>query len=377
MSRTTTALVVPKLNGKFQLQQIYLDDIQPDEVLVEIVASGFCHTDLSCALGLLPCAPNAVLGHEGAGIVLSTGPAVTNLTPGDKVLLSFSFCSTCRECLSGHPAYCYTFGERNFGGARPDGSDSTAMLSSKGGDKLYSSFFGQSSFSKHTLVHKSSCVKVPDDTDLALFAPLGCGMQTGAGAVLNTLNVKEGSTVAVFGVGSVGMAAVMAAGLIRKAKTVIAVDLQQSRLDLAKELGATHGILGSDKDVVEQIKKLCFPNGVDYAVDCTGVPAAVRAMIDALGTRGRAATVGAPGTGHVVNVDIMTHLTFGKEYVGCSEGDSVPEEFIPHLMEMHAQGKFPLERFIEYYDVKDYEKAIEDAKSGKTIKPVLTWSSIN
>ncbi|KAK4446442.1 aryl-alcohol dehydrogenase [Podospora aff. communis PSN243] len=377
MSRSTTALVVPELNGKFQLQQIYLNDIQPDEVLVEIVASGFCHTDLSCALGLLPCAPNAVLGHEGAGIVISTGPEVTGLTPGDKVLLSFSFCGSCRECASGHPAYCHSFNERNFGGARPDGSGTTAMLSTKGGEKLFSSFFGQSSFSKHTLVHKSSVVKVAPETDLALFASLGCGMQTGAGAVLNTLDVKEGSTVAVFGVGSVGMAAVMAAGLIRKAKTVIAIDLQQSRLDLAKELGATHGIIGSAKDVVEQIKALCPPTGVDYAVDCTGVPAVVRTMIDALGVRGRAATVGAPGPGHVAHVDIMTHLTYGKEYVGCSEGDSLPAEFIPHLMEMHAQGRFPLERLIEYYDIKDFEQAIEDAKSGKTIKPVLKWSSIN
>ncbi|KAK0657818.1 chaperonin 10-like protein [Cercophora newfieldiana] len=374
MSRTTTALVVPELNGKFQLQQVYLNDIQPDEVLVEIQASGLCHTDLSCAQGLLPCAPNAVLGHEGAGTVLGIGPAVTTVSPGDLVLLSFSHCESCRECTSGHPAYCHHFNDRNFGGSRADGSHST--LSAAGGTPMYSTFFGQSSFAKHTLVHKSSVVKVPPGTDLNLFAPLGCGMQTGAGAVLNTLDVKEGCTIAIFGVGSVGMAAVMAAGLIRNAKTVIAVDLQPSRLDLAKELGATHGIIGSDKDVVEQIRALCPPNGVDYAVDCTGVPAVVRTTIDALGSRGRAATVGAPGPGHSASVDIMEHLTYGREYVGCTEGDSLPAEFIPHLMEMHAQGKFPLERFIEYYDVKDYEKAIEDTKSGKTIKPVLTWSSI-
>lgn len=151
-------------------------------------------------------------------------------------------------------------------------------------------------------------------------------MKTGAGAVLNTLDVKEGSTVAVFGVGSVGMAAVMAAGLIRKAKTVIVVDLQQSRLELAKDLGATHGVLGSGKDVFEQIRAMCPPNGVDYAVDCTDVPAVVRTMIDALGSRGRAATVGAPGPGHSASVDIMSHLTYGKEYVGCSEGDSLPSD---------------------------------------------------
>ena len=178
----------------------------------------------------------------GAGVVISTGSAVTTVSPGDKVLLSFSHCETCKECTSGHPAYCHTFNDHNFGGARPDAS--RAMLSSEGGAKVHSSFFGQSSFANHTLVHRSSVVRVAPETELALFAPLGCGMQTGTGAVLNTLDVKEGSTVAVFGVGSAGMAAVMAAGLIRKAKMVIAVDLQQSRLELAKDLGATHGVLG-------------------------------------------------------------------------------------------------------------------------------------
>jgi len=191
---------------------------------------------------------------------------------------------------------------------------------------IFSTFFGQSSFARHTLVHRSSVVKVPQGTDLALYAPMGCGMQTGAGAVLNALDVKPGSSVAVFGVGSVGMAAVMAAAKIRGARTVIAIDLQDSRLELAKKLGATHGVNGGAKDVVEQIRKICPPVGVDYAVDCTGVPAVIRTMIDCLGTKGRAATVGAPGFGKCVSVDVMEHLTYGKEYVGCCEGDSLPSE---------------------------------------------------
>ncbi|KAK3935640.1 aryl-alcohol dehydrogenase [Diplogelasinospora grovesii] len=372
MSRTTTALVAPELNGSFELREIYLDALQADEVLVEIHASGLCHTDLSCAEGLLPCQPNAVLGHEGAGVVIEAGSAVTSVAPGDKVLLSFSHCETCAACTSGHPAYCHTFNDRNFGGARPDGS--SAMLTSKeNGSPMHSTFFGQSSFARHTLAHRSSVVKVPADTDLGLFAPLGCGMQTGAGAVLNTLDVKPGSSVAVFGVGSVGMAAVMAAAKIRGVKTLIAVDLQEGRLALAKELGATHSVLGSAKDVVQQIRAICQANGVNYAVDCTGVPAVVRTMIDSLGTRGRAATVGAPGPGHCVNVDIMEHLTYGKEYVGCAEGDSLPSKFVPYLMAAHAKGQFPLDRFVRYYDMKDYKQAIEDSKSGKTIKAVLRW----
>ncbi|KAK4175494.1 putative alcohol dehydrogenase [Triangularia setosa] len=371
MSRTTTALVAPELNGKFELREVYLDAIQADEVLVEIQASGLCHTDLSCAVGILPCRPNAVLGHEGGGVVVQTGSTVSHVQPGDKVLLSFTHCETCAACTSGHPAYCHTFNDRNFGGSRPDGS--SAMLTKPGGEPIYSTFFGQSSFAKHTLVHRSSVVKVPVETDLALYAPLGCGMQTGAGAVLNSLNVKEGSTVAVFGVGSVGMAAVMASAKIRKARIVIAVDLQQSRLDLAKELGATHGVLGNAKDVVQQIRDICQSNGCDYAVDATGVPFVIKTMIESLGTLGRASTVGAPGPGHSVAVDVMDHLTYGKEYVGCCEGDSLPKEFVPYLIEQHQKGLFPLDRFIKYYDFQDYEKAIEDSKTGNAIKAVLKW----
>jgi Zn-dependent alcohol dehydrogenase len=206
---------------------------------------------------------------------------------------------------------------------------------------IFSAFFGQSSFARHSLAHRSTVVKVPQDTDLALFAPLGCGMQTGAGAILNTLGVKPGSSVAVFGVGSVGMAAVMAARKIAGAEVVIAVDVQAERLELAKDLGATHALLASDGDVVSRIRELCPPLGVDYAVDCTGVPAVIRNMIDSLGTRGRGATVGAPGFGKCVSVDVMEHLTYGKEYVGCVEGDSLPAKvsFCSTLMRVEVDGQ--------------------------------------
>ncbi|KAK3953238.1 chaperonin 10-like protein [Pseudoneurospora amorphoporcata] len=390
--RTTTALVVPELNGQFELQQVQLNEIQPEEVLVEIEATGICHTDLSCAIGLLPCRPGAVLGHEGGGKVLSVGSAVTHVTPGDLVLLSFSHCESCGPCLSGNPAHCYSFNVRNFSGCRPlptlpDGSVDASQftgdpaedparatfVTKDGGKPLFSQFFGQSSFARHTLVHKSSCVKVPQDTDLALFASLGCGMQTGAGAVLNTLKVKPGSSIAVFGVGSVGMAALMAAAHIAKAKTIIAIDLQPSRLELAKKLGATHGVLGNVPDVKAEVRKICPPVGVDYAVDCTGAVPVIKTMIDVLGTKGRGATVGAPGFGKTVQVDVMEHLTYGKEYVGSCEGDSCPKEFVPFLIEQHAKGNFPMDQFVTYYDMKDYKQALEDTHKGKAIKAVLKW----
>ncbi|KIH93306.1 alcohol dehydrogenase [Sporothrix brasiliensis 5110] len=377
MSRTTTALLVPELNGKFVLQQVSLEPLQPDEALVEIHASGVCHTDLNCALGRLPCEPNAVLGHEGGGVVVETGSDVTEATAGDKVLLSFAHCGACPGCQSGHPAYCYHFNDRNFGGKRPDGT--TALFLGKGEAKkpVHSTFFGQSSFARLAIVHRSSIVRVPADTPLELFAPLGCGIQTGVGAIVNTLKVKQGSSVAVFGVGSVGLAAVMAAKAVG-ATTIVAVDLHAERLQLAQELGATHGVIGgSDLDkIVADIRAVCPPPalGVDFAVDCAGVPIVVETMVASLGMNGRAATVGAPGLGSTAKIDISSHLTYGKEYVGCSEGDSNPPEFIPYLIDMHRQGKLPLEKIIKYYDVKDYEAAIRDAHAGRTVKAVLRWN---
>ncbi|EXM22967.1 Polyketide synthase, enoylreductase domain [Fusarium oxysporum f. sp. vasinfectum] len=370
----TTALIAPALDGSFELSEVYLDSLQPDEALIEIHASGVCHTDLSCASGKLPCAPNAVLGHEGGGVVLEIGANVTSVSPGDKVLLSFSSCGSCPGCKSDHPAYCYSFNDYNFGGKRPDGSAAMSIMKDGTKQPIYSTFFGQSSFAARTIVHQSSIVKVPQQTPLDLFAPLGCGIQTGVGAVFNTLNVKPGTSIAIFGVGSVGLAAVMAAKA-RKASRIIAIDLQPERLELAKELGATDGVLGPDQEyIIKAIKNICPPLGVDFAVDCTGVPSIIETMVAALGMRGRAATVGAPGGNAHAKIDIMSHLTYGKEYVGCSEGDSNPGVLIPELIEMHAKGLLPLEKLIAYYDIKDYEKAMADMKSGKVIKPVLKWT---
>lgn len=195
----TTALLVPSPSLPFRLTPILLSPPLPSEALIQIHATGLCHTDLSCASGVLPTGPNAILGHEGAGVVLSVGASITHISPGDNVLLSFSHCRTCAQCRSGHPAYCHDFDRRNFGGTRVDGTCGVTTV--EGGEGCHSSFFGQSSFARHAVVDGSCVVRVERGTDLGLFAPLGCGMQTGAGAVLNTLGVGEGEgSVAVFGV---------------------------------------------------------------------------------------------------------------------------------------------------------------------------------
>lgn len=324
MPFTTTALVLTSANDRFELCKIDLDDLRNDEALVEIHATGVCHTDLSCAAGILPCRYPAVLGHEGCGVVLETGSAVTHVKKGDKVILSFSYCESCPQCVSGRPAYCHTFFKRNFRGCRADGS--ATMKETRGGKPLFGPLFGQSSFARHTVVHRSCLVHVPSDTKLEIFAALGCGVQTGAGAVFNSLRVRAGSSLVVYGVGSVGMSAILA-GKVAQASTIVAVDTHAGRLELAKKLGATHCVLSTKgQNVVQEIRGICLPNGADFAADCTGVPAVVAEMIDSLGTLGRAVTIGAPGIGSTVEVDIMSHLTFGKEYVGCNMGGGNPAE---------------------------------------------------
>jgi Zn-dependent alcohol dehydrogenase len=255
-------------------------------------------------------------------VVVQTGEKITHVQKGDKVLLSYSYCEECEQCTAGHKSYCYSFNPLNFAGERPGGS-STVTLSD--GSKVHAGFFGQSSFSQHAIVNGPSAVKVSPETRLELFAPLGCGVQTGVGCVMNVLKVQPGSSVAVFGVGPVGMAAVMASKMVG-AGTIIAVDLKQERLMLAKDLGATHTILGSDPDVVQQIRKICPPVGVNYALDGSGVPAVINNMIESLGARGRGATVGAAPPGTYANVDIFNHLDLGREYVGCCSGNSNPGE---------------------------------------------------
>ena len=210
----------------------------------------------------------------------------------------------------------------NFGGTRLDKSHT---MRCSDGSPLYSNYFGQSSFSSLAVVNHRCLVRVSNEAPLELFAPLGCGFQTGAGAILNTLNLRPGASVAVFGTGSVGMAAIMAAK-IRKAKIIIGVDIDEGRLKIAQSLGATACLDGSDLDIADQIRTICGGDGVDYAVDCTGVAAIIEKMIDALGTLGKAATIGAPAPGTKISVDVFSQLTKGRQYIGCNQGDSVPQQ---------------------------------------------------
>ncbi|KAL6230732.1 hypothetical protein BDW75DRAFT_234185 [Aspergillus navahoensis] len=331
MAVKTQALVSREMDVPPKLDEITLDDIRADEILVEIHATGICHTDF-CMNGTLPAA------FPSAGVVLEVGEKVKHVSKNDR--------------------------------KRPDGS---LTLADASGAKVHGNFFGQSSFARHTIVSSASVVKVPSNTRLDLFSPLGCGIQTGAGAILNTLDVQPGKSVAVFGAGSVGMSAIMAAK-VRNARTIIAIDLQPQRLELAKKLGATHTVVGSDHDVVAQIRKISGSNGVDYSVDCAGIPQVVEKALDCLGTRGKGATVGAPTPGARAGVDVFSHLVMGRQYFGCCEGDSNMQKFLPYLIEQHAKWLFPLDQIVTYYPVNEFERAFKEVKEGKALKGVLLWN---
>lgn len=362
-----TAAVARTAEQPLEIENLQLDDPHPGEVQVRLVASGVCHTDAIVRDQWYPVPLPQVLGHEGAGVVEAVGAGVTTVAPGDHVVLGFNSCGHCTSCMQGHPAYCASFFGLNFGGARPDGS---RAFSTGDGEAVGSHFFGQSSFATYANVAERTVVKVADDAPLELLGPLGCGISTGAGAVLNVLDPEAGSSIAVFGAGAVGDAAILAA-VVANASTIIAVDVVPSRLEKARELGATHVVNGRDEDAVARIREITGGAGVDYALDTTGVPAVFRQMADSLGTRAHGALVGAAALGTEASIDIGTMLVGGASITMVVEGDAVPQSFIPRLIALHAAGRFPFGELVQSYSLQDINTAFEDSESGATLKPVV------
>ncbi|MET8164268.1 NAD(P)-dependent alcohol dehydrogenase [Streptomyces sp. NPDC005329] len=368
MSITTRAAVVESGGAPFTLSDVVLDDPAPHEAVVRLVAAGLCHTDLGVASGGLPFPLPGVLGHEGAGVVESVGSAVTGVAPGDHVVLSFTSCGDCRNCHGGHPAYCATWLPLNLiGGRRADGSSTV----SRDGEPLGGHFFGQSSFAERALVDERSLVKVDPGVPLASIAPLGCGVQTGVGAVWNVLKPATGSTIVVLGAGAVGLSAVMAAALT-PATTIIAVDRIAERLQLAKELGATHTVDAGGTPLGEAVAEITGGRGADGVVETTGNTAVLRQGVDALAARGTLVVVGAPPFGSEVALDV-NGLLGGKRIVGLTLGDSETQAFIPALVELVKEGRLPLHRLIGTYPFADIDQAVRDMTAGRTIKPVLIF----
>lgn len=363
----TRAAVATAPHAPFDIRELDVGDPRPDELRVRMVASGVCHTDAIIRDQWYPVPQPVVLGHEGAGIVEAVGSDAAGFAEGDRVIVGPAFCGVCAQCQAGHPMYCEDFYARNFGVRRADGT--TAFTD--GGSPVGSHFFGQSSFAQHTLVPARGAVKVADDAPLTVCGPLGCGIMTGAGAVLNVLRPGPGSSVAIFGTGAVGMAGMLAA-VACGASTIVMVDVVASRLAFARSLGATHTVNPTDGDVVEQIRA-ASPGGVQFALDTTGVPAVYAQMAGSLRTRGHGVLVGAAKMGTQASIDIGSLLMSGVNLGMVIEGDAVPRAFIPRLLRLHADGRFPFDRLVRTYPFADIEQAFADSASGLTLKPVLQY----
>ncbi|HTO03820.1 MAG TPA: NAD(P)-dependent alcohol dehydrogenase [Opitutus sp.] len=362
------ALVLEAKDAPFKLQEIDLEEPGRDEVLIRIAAAGVCHTDAITRAGDMPMPFPCVLGHEGSGTVERVGPGVTTLSAGDKVIIGWPSCGECRNCLDGHPRYCLRSGEALVSGRRFKGERKGTTAYSRNGEEIHGHFFGQSSFATHSIVSADAVVKVPHDVPLELLGPLACGLATGAGAVLNEARPRLGDSILVVGVGAVGLAAIMAARNSGVTK-IIAADVHDSRLALARDFGATHTINSRALDLVEEVAKITGAT-VDFAFDCTGVIPVIETIAKTVGMLGTLVLIGGAPAGASFSLDHLSTL-WGKRVIGVLGGGGRSGQLIPALVELHQQGRFPFDRLVKFYELDQIEQALEDSKSGKVVKPIL------
>lgn len=371
--RKVFAAVARSKSEKLAVENLFLAPPRAHEVVVRLVSTGICHTDAHVKNHGF-CHFPSVLGHEGTGVVEELGSSVqgSGLKVGDNVVMSYAACGSCRFCRKAKPSYCVSHGDLNFSGARGDGS---RTLKSVDGEEVAGSFFQQSSFASHALTTLSNLVKVDKSVPLAKLAPLGCAAQTGAGAILNTFGVSAGSNVLVTGCGAVGLSAIMAAARIAAAQRVVAVDVNEGRLALARKLGATHTVhltkQRTQEDLLQEIMDSTANMGVDYALDTSGVTNAMITASKCLAPMGTLGMV-APGVpGQKVELECLTMLA-GKQFRGIVQGDAVAQEFIPQLIGHWQAGRFPFEEMLtEYESLHHINQALADMHAGTTLKPII------
>ena len=356
MQTITIRAAVLRGRGPLKIETLDMEGPRDDETLVRLAASGICRTDIDICDSWDERETPAVLGHEGAGVVEQVGRGVEGVKRGDHVVLSYDSCGNCAECRDGRPAHCRYGYELNFGFRRLDGTNPLQ------GSGVRGRFFGQSSFASHAVATERNLVRVSKKLPLEILAPLGCGFQTGAGTIMNSLKVAKGESVAVFGTGSVGLAAVMAARLAGAAP-IIGVDIVPRRLKLAIQLGATHAVDARRGEIAGRVRGMAG-GGVDYVVETTGEPEMHRLAVEILNLNGAAALL----TG-----EDGKKLSGGRRTVGIIEGDAVPQQFIPRLIRLYRRGRFPFDRLLKFYPFRDINRAMADARRGVTVKPVLLF----
>ena len=367
----TQAAICYGADRPFAIEDVTLDAPRADEVLVRIHACGVCHTDMAVRDAQLPTPLPAILGHEGAGVVEKVGSNISHVKPGDRVIMSFNSCGHCPTCDLEKPTYCYNFVPENWLGTRADGS----ATAHQGEKAVNANFFGQSSFATYALAHARNVVKVPESAahiPLSTLAPLGCGLMTGAGAVLRSMAVRKGAPVAIFGTGAVGLGAIMAAK-IAGANPIIAVDVHDSRLALAQEMGATHIINGKQDDATAKIKEIA-PQGLSYAFDTTGINTLIQQAFTLLSPLGILGIVGASAPTDDLVFNEASFMGGGKRVMGILGGDSDLFNFLPELIEHHLAGRFPHEKLIKTFAFDQINEAFHAGESGEVVKPVLVMA---
>lgn len=355
------AAVLRSADGEHHLETVELRDLRADEILVRVVGAGMCHTDVLPRFEATSTLP-IIAGHEGAGVVEAVGDDVSGVEAGDHVCLSFDSCGHCRNCRAGAPSYCDEFFARNATGRAIDGSAGAVDVN---GEEVLGRWFGQSSFATHAISTSRNTVVVDRDLPLELLGPLGCGVQTGAGSILIALDVQPGSSLVVFGTGAVGLAAVMA-GVVAGASIIIAVDLHESRLATAATLGATHTVNGSDEELVEQVREITH-GGADCAFDTTGIPHVMRSALNSTRMNGRTGFVGL----QTVDLVLDGQALLGKSVMGILEGSADPQTFIPRMIGLWQEGRFPFDAIIETFPLSAINDAERASATGRVVKPVL------
>ncbi|CAA9236811.1 MAG: Formaldehyde dehydrogenase MscR, NAD/mycothiol-dependent / S-nitrosomycothiol reductase MscR [uncultured Blastococcus sp.] len=344
------------------IETIVVPDPGPGEAVVDVQACGVCHTDLHYREGGINDDFPFLLGHEAAGIVAAVGEGVTNVVVGDYVILNWrAVCGQCRACLKGEPQYCF------------DTRNAAQRMTLADGTEL-SPALGIGAFAEKTLVHSGQCTKVDPAAPPAAAGLLGCGVMAGVGAAINTGGVQRGETVAVFGCGGVGDAAIAGAKLAG-AGTIIAVDISDRKLEWARQLGATHTVNSSETDAVAAIKALTGGFGVDVAIDAVGRPEVFEQAFYARDLAGRVVMVGVPTPDMEITLPAIEIFGRGGSIKSSWYGDCLPSRDFPMLIDLYLQGRFDLDAFVsETIGLADVEEAFEKMHRGEVLRSVVVLS---
>ena len=359
MSQTVRGVISRKKGEPVEVVDVVIPDPGPREVVVDIIACGVCHTDLTYRDGGINDSYPFLLGHEAAGTVESIGPGVTAVTPGDFVILNWrAVCGQCRACKRGRPWYCFD----TFNAAQPmtltDGTELTPAL-------------GIGAFADKTLVHEGQCTKVDPAADPAVAGLLGCGVMAGLGAAVNTGAVSRDDTVAVIGCGGVGDAAIAGAALVG-ARKIIAVDTDNTKLKWARAFGATHTVNAREFDVVKTIQDLTDGFGADVVIDAVGRPETWRQAFYARDLAGTVVLVGVPTPDMRIDMPLVDFFSRGGSLKSSWYGDCLPERDFPTLISLYHQGRLPLERFVsERIGLDGIEDAFHKMHAGEVLRSVV------